>query len=208
VAEGRRERYRHWSCDERPIDRTCAISATGRRFGLCAGAARTVCFDSIPEEIRSAHQAAVLIHATGMHFSIANWELKDVWDRVARIYEKFGHASEWQLATQAEIIGYSPAEASLVPGSPFPLKAGMAVHWHPSVGPAVMGDTVLISERGIGLITPTEEWPVLTVQVKQTPIGCPDILVRTEKDLTGGDSVFALEGEWEETGNPGDSVLE
>ena len=208
VAEGRRERYRHWCFDQRPIEGTCAISAIGKRWGLCAGAARTVCFGSLPEEIRSAHQAAVLIHATGMHFSIAKWELKDVWDRVARIYEKFGHTSEWQLATQAEVIGYSPEEASVVPGSTFTLDAGMAVHWHPSIGPAVMGDTVLISERGIGLITPTENWPMLTVQVKQTPIACPDVLIRTEADLTGGDSVFALEGEWEATGDPGDSVLE
>ncbi len=59
-----------------------------------------------------------------------------------------------------------------------------------------MGDSVLISERGIELITPTENWPTLTVQVKQTPIGCPDILVRTEQDMAGDDSVFALESNW------------
>jgi Xaa-Pro aminopeptidase len=207
VSEGRRERYRHWSFDERPIDRVCAISAIGRRWGLCAGAARSVCFDSVPKEIQSSHQAAVLIHATGMHFSVAKWELKDVWDRVARIYEKFGHASEWQLASQAEVVGYGPAEVSVIPGGSFRLQPGMAVHWHPSVGAAVMGDTVLISERGIELITPSEDWPTLTVQVKQTPIGCPDILIRTEADLAGDDSVFALKAEGEETGGPSDSAL-
>jgi hypothetical protein len=59
-----------------------------------------------------------------------------------------------------------------------------------------MGDTVLISERGIELITPTEDWPKLTVQVKQTPIACPDILVRTDQDMAGEDSVFALGTNW------------
>jgi hypothetical protein len=126
---------------------------------------------------------------------------------VARIYEKFGHASEWQLASQAEVVGYGPAEVSVIPGGSFRLQPGMAVHWHPSVGAAVMGDTVLISERGIELITPSEDWPTLTVQVKQTPIGCPDILIRTEADLAGDDSVFALKAEWEETGGPSDSAL-
>ncbi len=208
VAAGRRERYRHWSFDERPIEDSCAISAIGRRWGLCVGAARTICFDSVPEELQTAHQAAVLIHATGMHFSVAKWELKDVWGRVARIYEKFGHTSEWQLASQAEVVGYSPAEVPLTPDGTFPLQSHMAIHWHPSVGPAVMGDTVLISERGIELITPTDIWPILTVQVKKTPIGCPGILVRTERDITGGDSVFALEAEWEESDNPSDSVLD
>lgn len=196
VAAGRRERYRHWSFDKRPIDRTCAISVVGRRWGICVGAARTVCFDAIPQEIQAAHQAAVLIHATGMFFSKASWEIKAVWERVARIYEKFGHAAEWQLATQAEVIGYSPEEVPVIPNSDFALESRMALHWHPSIGPAVMGDSVLISERGIELITPCETWPKLTVQVKQTPVVCPDILIRTEADLTGGDSVFALETDW------------
>lgn len=210
VAAGRRERYRHWSFDDRPIDQTCAISAVGRRWGICAGAARTVCFDAMPKEIQAAHQAAVLIHATGMHFSKADWEIKAVWDRVARIYEKFGHASEWQLATQAEVIGYSPAEVPVIPHSDFPLKSNMALHWHPSVGPAVMGDSVLISERGIELITPCEVWPKLTVQVKQTPVVCPDILIRTDADLTADDSVFALEAEWsdQDESNFSDSALD
>ncbi|MCA9071629.1 MAG: M24 family metallopeptidase [Planctomycetaceae bacterium] len=210
VAGGRRERYRHWSFDDRPIEQTCAISVIGRRWGICAGAARTVCFDSMPKEIQAAHQATMLIHATGMYFSKASWEIKAVWERVARIYEKFGHASEWQLATQAEVIGYSPMEVPVLPGSDFPLKSRMALHWHPSVGPAVMGDTVLITDRGIELITPCEVWPRLTVQVKQTPVVCPDILIRTEADLTGGDSVFALEAEWidQDGGNFSDSALD
>lgn len=211
VSAGRRERYRHWSFDERPIERTCAISAVGRRYGLHAGAARTICFDSIPEDLHKAHQAAALIHATGMHFSEADWELKTVWERVTRIYEKFGHASEWQLASQAEVVGYSPAEVSVIPGSSFRLSSQMALHWHPSVGPAVTGDTVLISDRGIELITPTEIWPKLTVQVKKTPVHCPDILVRSEKDLVGDDSVFALGTEWNDDGDGdaanGDSIL-
>ena len=209
VSAGRRSRYRHWSFDERPIERTCAISAVGRRWGLYAGAARTICFDSIPEDLQAAHQAAALIHATGMHFSEADWELKDVWDRVARIYEKFGHTSEWQLASQAEVVGYSSVEAALTPFSTFRLGSRMALYWHPSVGPAVAGDTVLISDRGIELITPTEIWPKLTIQVKKTPVACPDILIRTEKDLTGDDSIFALETEWADSGdaNDSDSIL-
>ena len=41
-----------------------------------------------------------------MYFSQAGWELGEVWKRIRRIYEKFGCANEWRLATQAEIIGY------------------------------------------------------------------------------------------------------
>lgn len=35
-----------------------------------------------------------MTQATGMYFSQATWTIRETWKRVARIYEKFGHAEE------------------------------------------------------------------------------------------------------------------
>ena len=48
-ADGRSERYRHWSYGTNPVTQSCVISAVGRRWGLCVGAARSVCFCESPE---------------------------------------------------------------------------------------------------------------------------------------------------------------
>ena len=53
---------------------------------------------------------------------------------------------------------------------------GMAVHWHPSVGPALLGDSVLIDENSTEILTPMEDWPKCIIEVKRTTVNCPEIL--------------------------------
>jgi hypothetical protein len=54
----------------------------------------------------------------------------------------------------------------------------MAVHWHPSVGPVQVGDTMLVNEGDYEMVTPATDWPMLNVTVKGKPVQLPDILVR------------------------------
>ena len=82
-------------------------------------------------------------------------------------------------ADQAEVIGYQPCEVRVTPNSDFVLRAGMAMFWHPSVGPANIGDTMLIGPNGLEVLTPTEQWPMSKIDVKGAPILRPDILQRT-----------------------------
>ena len=100
-----------------------------------------------------------------MFFTQAGSRLSTVWQKVRRIYEKVGHVDEWQLADQADVIGYLPAEVQLVPTSEFELRPGMAMHWHPSIGPVQMGDTLLVREQGEELLTKPVDWPMLGLTI-------------------------------------------
>lgn len=177
-ADGQGHRYRHWLAGEDAVERYCTVAAIGRRDGLHVGCSRTVCFGDVPAELKSAHNKAMLIQATGFYFSKAGWELFETWCRIARIFEKFGYPEEWQLAEQGEVVGYSRCEEPVTMKSQFVLAAGMPVHWHPSVGPALAADTILVTESGPELLTPMEVWPRLTVDVKNSSIHRPDILRR------------------------------
>jgi Xaa-Pro aminopeptidase len=189
-ADGQNVRHRHWSFGTRRARHCCVISAVGRRWGLQVGATRTVCFGEPSDELRKAHHRTVLAHATGMYFCQPEWELFEVWNRVQRIYEKFGVAEEWRHADQAEIIGYQVTEVPIVPKSEFRLAPRMAVHWHPSVGPAAAGDAILVADDGFEVLTPMENWPKITVEVKGSAIHCPDILRRATADDISDDSVL------------------
>lgn len=178
-ADGVSNRFRHWIPSSEPVERYCTLSVIGRRDGLCAGVTRTVCFGEVPDELRAAYLVALMTQATGMFFSQAGWTISETWKRVARIYEKFGYAEEWEFADQAEVIGYQPCEVRVTPQSEHVLRAGMAMFWHPSIGPANIGDTMLIGPNGLEVLTPTEQWPMSKVDVKGAPILRPDILQRT-----------------------------
>ncbi|MCH7988878.1 MAG: M24 family metallopeptidase [Planctomycetes bacterium] len=202
MADGRSARFRHWGYGSDRVDRVVTVAVVGRRWGLCLGAARTVSFGNPSSAIDDAYQRAVLVHAAGIYFSQPEWELFEIWNRIQRIYEKNGLTDEWRLAEQAEVIGYRLCEIPLVANSEFRLTPQMAVHWHPSVGPAVLGDSILVSQRKFELLTPMENWPSLKVEVKGVRVDCPAILRRAMRDDSAADVPIP------DFGSGGDSVLE
>ncbi len=175
-ADGRNERFRHWMYGENPIEHYAVISCMARRWGLHVGVCRTVCLETIPEDLEEAYQKVVLMHATGQYFSRNGAQMGDVWKKVHRIYEKFGLPSEWQRADQADVIGFTPGEHQLYPDSAVFLTAPTPVYWHPSVGPAMAGDTVLVQHKTALFLTSRSSWPTMTVQVKGRDVPCPGIL--------------------------------
>ena len=144
---------------------------------MFVGAARTVALGDPPDALLKAYEPAALIEATGIYFSQPDWELFEVWNRVHRLYEKSGVEPEWRLADQAEIVEYEFGAVPLMPNSEFRLTNGTPVFWHPSVGAVLMGDTVLVGEKGTEVLTTTAEWPVVPVLVKGTPVEVPAIFV-------------------------------
>lgn len=177
LADGRGRRFRYWTYDQSLVQRYCTISVVGRYQGLHVAAARTVSFGDPPSDLLAAFEPAALVAATGMYFSQPEWELFEVWNRVRRIYEKSGAASEWRNADQADVVEYAFGSIPLMPNSEFRLTAGVPVYWHPSVGPALMGDTVLVTRDGTEIVTPATEWPIVPISVKGVNIEIPAILV-------------------------------
>ncbi len=86
---------------------------------------------------------------------------------------------QFQSSGELPVISYEPCEVRVTPNSDFVLQAGMAMFWHPSVGPASIGDTMLIGPNGLEVLTPTEQWPMFKVDVRGAAILRPDILQRT-----------------------------
>ena len=177
LGDGRGRRFRYWNHDQSTVQRYCTISVVGRYLGLYVGAARTVSIGDPPNDLLVAFEQAALVAATGMFFSQPEWELFEVWNRVRRIYEKTGAASEWQRADQADVVEYEFGSVPLMPNSEFRLSPGVPIFWHPSVGPVLMGDTVIVTKDGTEVLTPPSEWPTVPISVKGVSINVPGILV-------------------------------
>ncbi len=183
-ADGRNDRFRHWGYGEDQIESFAIISCVARRWGLHVAVSRTVAVDKVPSDLLQAHQQSALVHCSGMFFSRNGEVLRDVWPKVRRIYEKFGHANEWPLADQADVLGYRTSEVQLTPDSDFELSAPVAMYWHPSIGPAMHGDSILITAHGCERLTHSDIWPQLTITVKGQQVLCPGILRSGKADGT------------------------
>ncbi len=206
-ADGRNDRYRHWTFGEQPIQNYAVISCVARRWGLHVGVTRTVCLEKVPKDLWAVYQKAALVHSTGMFFSRDKSTLGDVWQKVHRIYEKFDIGNEWQLADQANVLGYSKSECQLIPGSTWQLQAPVPVFWHPSVGPALLGDTVLCRESSNEILTASASWPQIPIQVKGREVSCPGILL-LKSDKSTDEAVACIDHPDEEIPSPLESVWE
>ena len=171
-------RYPHWSFNNTPIERCCVISAIGSRWGLQVGVSRTVCFGSVPQELRKSHRDALLALATGIYYSQREKNVQQVWKKLQRTYEKIDLPNEWHRSEQAELIGYSLGEVSFAPENTFPLQPGLAIFWHPAVGPASTGETILLGKEDYEWLTKPESWPTVPVEVKKTEVMVPGVLRR------------------------------
>lgn len=180
MADGYGQTYRHWTHGQRTLQRYGTVAAIGRRHGLHIGVSRSLSFGEPPQAVRDSHLASLLVQATGMFFSQAERDITSSWQRVQRIYEKFGHAEEWHLADQGCVLGYEICETPIVPRNGFRFAPGMPVMWHPSIGSAFTMDTILVKDEGFELLTPMTNWPQIEIDVKHIAIPRPDMLLRTD----------------------------
>ncbi|REJ89493.1 MAG: hypothetical protein DWQ34_19780 [Planctomycetota bacterium] len=178
IADGRGRRLRHWGFSQQPVERSCVVSAIGRRDGLHCGVARTVCFGQPLPGLLDEHQQTGLVMASAIYFSQAGWELRETWQRVQRIYEKFGVGDEWRASDQGQVTGYEMQEVRVVPDCPYRLSAATPIYWHPSVHTAALGDTIVVHGESTEQVTRPEDWPKLVVHVKGTQVPVPDVLCR------------------------------
>lgn len=176
-ADGRSERFRHWAFGEQPVQRYATISCVARRWGIHLGVTRTVCLDRVPNSLEQSYRTAAMVHATGQFFTRAGQPLGEVCKKVQRIYEKFGDGAEWLRSDQATVLGYSTADERIWPDSQERLFAPAAVFWHPSVGPSMLGDTVLCFDSSNELVTLSDTWPQIKIRVKGKEVVCPGILL-------------------------------
>lgn len=177
AGEERADQFRLAPHKAQPIRRRVTVSVAARRHGLCASATRTVCFGEVDHDFALKHNISVMVDATCIFFSQPNELSAEVLRRAKRIYEKSGVAHEWVFAPQGGVTGFSPCELLIVPTSQFRFRAGMAVAWSPSVGPARCGDTILLHENGFEILTPTQQWPSVVVSVKGYEVERPGVLV-------------------------------
>jgi len=177
-ADGINARHRDWAVSDQPIRNYVSIKASAERWGLCASAARTLAFRSVPDDLQRAHAHAMFLQATSRFFSQVEWNVSDTWKRLQRIYEKFGHNYEWHHAEQGALSGFRLCEHRLTPQTNLELHPGMVLRWHPSVANAMVDETILVRKSGAEVLTPVEFWPTQTVVVKGHSLECPDILVR------------------------------
>ncbi len=178
AADGRGRLYRQSGYTSATVDSYCVVRVTGRKYGLCATAGRSVCFGQPEATLRRDHDNACKVTATYVASSWPDSMPQQILASGRRIYQLSGADHEWMLAPQGHVTGRAAVELTLTPQTEELFQAGWAVTWQSSCGAALSCDTFLITEDGPRAVTSPENWPLKRIRVQGAEFVDPDILQR------------------------------
>ncbi|MFN4259968.1 MAG: M24 family metallopeptidase [Gemmataceae bacterium] len=172
------QRYRRPGCSAQPVGAVCQLTATARKYGLCATASRMVSFGPPPDQVRHDFDAACRVTATYIASTWPDSVPERIFQAGQRVYQVTKHEFEWRLSPPGFVTGWAPVELPLLPHTEELLQNDWALTWQARVGVAVSCDTFLITANGPKLLTPTEHWPLKRIRIQGATMIRPSILQR------------------------------
>lgn len=178
AADGRHRLYRQPRFTAAPIQSSCVLTVTARKYGLCCCASRTIAFGQPDETVRRDHDAACKVSATYVASSWPDSVPRQILTTGKRIYLLAGVEHEFYLAPQGHLIGHAAVERVLTPQDEELFQTHWALTWRVAVGTALSCDTFLLSEEGPRAVTPVENWPLKKIRIQGSEFVRPDVLSR------------------------------
>ena len=166
AADGRSRHYRRHGFTAAPVSRHAVLTATGRKYGLHATAARTVCFGEPPDDLRAEVNAVCRVTAGYVAATWPDAVPREVLLAGRRIYLLSGHEHEWLLAPQGHVTGPAGGRGAVhaAPRSCCSrLGGGVAGHGR---GGGQLPTRSWSREEGARPVTPTEIWPLKRIRIQ------------------------------------------
>ena len=178
AVDGRSRLYRRFGFTSARLEQYAVLTVTARKYGLYVTASRSVCFGTLPADFRQDHNAVCRVSAGYLASSWPDAVPREILLTGRRIYLISGYEHEWQLSPQGHLTGRAPVEMSLSPQTKDLFQSGWSVTWNASAGAANSCDTLLITEEGARVVTPTEYWPLKRILIQGAEFMRPDVLQR------------------------------
>lgn len=177
ATDERIDNYRHPVPTEKKLERRAMLVTGARKWGLIVSATRMVSFGEAPEELRRRHDAVARADATLISATRPGARMGDVFRGAMAAYSDTGYPGEWKLHHQGGPTGYRPREFRVTEATDAIVVDNQAFAWNPSITGAKTEDTIVATAEGPIVLSGTDDWPKVNVEIEGQVIARPDILV-------------------------------
>jgi len=178
AVDERIRKYRHPIPTEKKLER-CAMLVTGaRKWGLICSATRMVHFGPRSPELRCKHEAVALVDATFIAGTVPGAVMSDIFNRAVEAYKMTGFGEEWKLHHQGGPTGYKGREFRVTAQTNAVVLENQAFAWNPSITGTKSEDTIIATSQGPIILSETEDWPKIEIELGGVTIRRPEILIR------------------------------
>ena len=178
ATDERIDRYRHPIPTSKKLQRRAMLVTGARKWGLIVSATRMVHFGELPEELRRRHDAVMKVDAALISATRPAARMGDVFRRAMQAYSDTGYPGEWKLHHQGGPTGYRAREFRVSEAADAVVVDNQAFAWNPSITGTKTEDTIIATSSGPIILSETDDWPKVTVDVDGKGIARPDVLVR------------------------------
>jgi Xaa-Pro aminopeptidase len=178
AADARVDAHRHPLPTSLRAERSVMWVVCARRDGLIANVTRLLSFGRPSDEQKRRLEIVATIEAIAHRATQPGVPLRDILARIQTAYAEHGFAEAWRLHHQGGPCSYAARDFIVHPTSEESVHAPQAYAWNPSVAGAKSEDTVLCTQTGCEVLTPTPGWPMLDILVDGVTVPRPGIFER------------------------------
>jgi Xaa-Pro aminopeptidase len=178
ATDERIQRYRHPRPTTKKLKRYAMLVLCARQHGLIVALTRLVHFGRLPAGLRLRHNAVCAVDAAFHLNTRVGTPVREVFRRGVAAYAEQGFADEWHLHHQGGPCGYQGRDYLGTPTASGVVLENQPFAWNPSITGAKSEDNILATTKGPQVITPAQDWPMVSVKWNGEAAQRPDILVR------------------------------
>lgn len=171
-------KYRHPIPTDKVFNKHAMIVACIERGGLVANATRFVYVGEPSEELLENRTRLARIDATMIHQTRPGYVVGDIVKKGIEEYKNAGFPEDWKLLHQGGPTGYDSREYLATTTSPAEVQVNQAFAWNPALPGIKSEDTILVKADGVELLTKTNQWPYLDVEIEGKVYSRPDLLIK------------------------------
>jgi Xaa-Pro dipeptidase len=195
AVDERISRYRHALPEGAELKNYAMVNIVAEKWGMPVAITRFVHFGPLPKELKSKLEKTAIVNAKYEEATIPGRNVSAIFNSCKQWYEQAGYKGEWEKHHQGGAIGYDDREYVIYPGVDNIIRQNQPFAWNPTITGAKVENTVIAREKGIEVITVSEGWPMIIVELNGKNYPQPSILVRDRdgKELKQNDYKISAE---------------
>ncbi len=160
------------------LDKLAMLVISGLQEGLFLSLTRMVHFGEPTEEVKAKHRAILQVEAEMLAATQVGTTAEELFEITKKAYDHVGYGDQWQFHHQGGLAGYQSREYRIQPGNKNVLATNQAFAWNPTIAGVKSEDTVLITEKGLEILSESQKFPTVEVSAQGQSFFRPALWVR------------------------------
>lgn len=171
-------KYRHALPGGAKLHKYAMINVCAEKWGMPIAVTRFVHFGQLPEELKNKFEKTAKISTQYELVTVPGNTCAEIFEKCKNWYEEAGVPDEWKKHHQGGAIGYDDRDYVIYPGIDEKILDNQAFAWNPTITGAKVEDTIIAHKDSFEVITKSDGWPMIKVEINGKTYEQPGVLIR------------------------------